>query len=151
MVVDKHGFSEYFVEPLVKLDWTVPFDIKEHHIVKYIIAQLPSKFHSGDVQWIIDQVFEIGNQEMKSIGCFSSNLDVRIILANVQYVVSVVNDLFLRPYSKHDDTFFFPQKETQAENIQKLKNHLQMAKNTIEFAIFALTHDELENEILAAH
>ena len=52
-----------------------------------------------------------------------------------------------RPQPKYQDAFFFP----NMANVKRLQKYIQMAKKSLDLAIFSFTNDVLANEILAAH
>ena len=75
-----------------------------------------------------------------------SEHDKKVLAGLRQMLGQVELDLY-RPQPRFQDAFFFP----NMANIKKMVNYINMAKKSIDLAIFSFTNDDLANAIIDAH
>jgi phosphatidylserine/phosphatidylglycerophosphate/cardiolipin synthase-like enzyme len=105
-----------------------------------IITKVQDKHKQETVQTVIDHIFTLARDKMES------EHDKKVLAGLRQMLGQVELDLY-RPQARFQDAFFFP----NMANVKKMVNYINMAKKSIDLAIFSFTNDDLANAIIDAH
>ena len=105
-----------------------------------LLDRMPGRFDRDNIESTVDCCFSIAASKMENDNDKQVLVGLRAMLRELEFNM-------YRPQPRFQDAFFFP----NMANIKKVQKYIQMAKKTLDLAIFSFTNDDLANEIKAAH
>ena len=95
-----------------------------------ILNKMYGKHEKHNIESTVDHMFKIAQEKMES------DHDKKVLVGLRQMVRELEHNLY-RPQPRYQDAFFFP----NMQNIKRLQKYIQMAKKSIDLAIFSFTND----------